>query len=286
MSEPSRLSLLHARLGDALAAARSADGGFGPRPGEPSEPEPTALATLALDDGAARTWLLEHQRADGGFALSIGSVVNDSATALAALALPSGSARDRAVDHVVRSHARRVPASAAVPLDPDLTGWGWTPDTAAWVEPTARALLALRRLRPWEGQAVGEAVAVLQDRECVGGGWNYGNRVVLGEDLPPFAQTTAVALIGLQGDPAALTDRGAAVLRRIWRRERGGLTLGTALAAFRLLGDREAEAVAHALATTFERTGLLEDAVALAWAALATGPGLEELRRGVAWPAT
>ena len=26
-------------------------------------------------------------------------------------------------------------------------------------------------------------------------GWNYGNREALGEELPPFAQTTAIALI-------------------------------------------------------------------------------------------
>jgi hypothetical protein len=279
MSGPSRLSLLHARLADALMAARGVDGGFGPRPGVASEPEPTALVALALDDDDGRTWLLEHQRPDGGFELSIGSVVNDSSTALAALALPPGSARSRALDHVVRSHARRVPASASVPLDPGLTGWGWTPDTSAWVEPTARTLLALRRHRPWEDGPIGEAVAVLEDRECVGGGWNYGNRIVLGEDLPPFGQTTAVALVALQDEPQALSARGATVLRRLWRVERGGLTLGTTLAAFRLLDDPDAEAVSHAVATAFEGTGFLNDIVALAWAALATGPGLEQLRR-------
>ncbi|MFB3737367.1 MAG: hypothetical protein ACE14W_00200 [Candidatus Velamenicoccus archaeovorus] len=280
MSLPSRLAMLHARLADALLAARGPDGGYGPRSGQGAEPEPTALAALALDDDGARAWLAEHQSSDGGLELALGSVVNDSPTALAALALGPGAARERALDHVVRAHARRVPSSAAVPLDPALTGWGWTPDTSAWVEPTARTLLALRRLRPAASEAIAEAVAVLEDRECVGGGWNYGNRIVLGEELPPFAQTTAIALVALQDDPPELSARGRVVLRRLWRVERGGLTLGTTLAAFRLLDDAEADAVSHALAATFERTGLLGDTVALAWAALATGPGVEGLRWG------
>jgi hypothetical protein len=60
-------------------------------------------------------------------------------------------------------------------------------------------------------------VTFLRDREFVGGGWNYGNREVLGVDLPPFVQTTAISLVGLSGRDQDLDARGLGTLRRIWR---------------------------------------------------------------------
>ncbi|HEV2951605.1 MAG TPA: hypothetical protein VGZ51_05845, partial [Actinomycetota bacterium] len=65
-----------------LARLGNADGGFGPNVRQPSEPEPTALAALALDDARAREWLVEHQREDGSFSIDAGPYVNDSATGL------------------------------------------------------------------------------------------------------------------------------------------------------------------------------------------------------------
>ena len=268
----------HERAAARLIAARSGLG-FGPRPGLPPEPEPTALAAIALDDADARRWLAENQRGDGGFALVAGDVVSDSATALAALALPPGDARERAVDHVLTHRAQPLPANPASPHDPDTRGWGWTSDTFGWVEPTARSLLALHVLRPSADTAIRDGLALLTDRECRGGGWNYGNRVVLGVDLPPYAQTTAAALIGLQGAEPALYARGLDALVRLWPAERGGLSLAMALAAFRLAGARAEGDARAALAEELDRTALLDDVVALAWAAIATGPGLETLRR-------
>jgi hypothetical protein len=266
-----------------LEAARSRDG-FGPRPGLPPEPEPTALGAIALDDDRARTWLEEHQRADGGFALVADHVVSDSATALAALALPNGRARERAVDHLLTHQAQRFPANPNSPHDPNLRGWGWTPDTFGWVEPTARAVLALQLLRPTAGRAIADGLAVLADRECVGGGWNYGNRSVMGVDLPPYAETTAIALIGLQGADPDLYQRGVDTLDRLWRDERrGGLSLSMSLAAFSLVrgpAHPSIPGIEAALDAELERTGLLDDVVALAWAAIASGPGLDQLR----WP--
>ncbi|MEO8422575.1 MAG: DUF362 domain-containing protein [Actinomycetota bacterium] len=100
-----------------LREAQNTDGGFGPRPGLRSEPEPTALATIALDDAGGRVWLGTHQVSDG-----------------------------------------------SVPLD--------------------------------------DGIGVLRDRETAGGGWNSGNTVTFGDDLGPYAQTTAAALVALQhADP-------------------------------------------------------------------------------------
>ena len=270
---------LFRRAAARLSAARS-DDGFGPRPGLAAEPEPTALATIALGDDDARRWLTEHQRPDGGFALVAGDVVSDAATALGALALAPGEARERALDHVVANQAQRLPANPASPHDPSLRGWGWTPDTFGWVEPTAHAVLALHVLRPAAGGPLADGLAVLADRECDGGGWNYGNRVILGVDLPPYAQTTAVALIALQGAQPELFARGLSALDRLWRAERqGGLSLAMALAALRLAGEPAAGEVERALDAELERTALLDDALALAWAAIAAGPGLDAIRR-------
>jgi hypothetical protein len=258
-----------------LARSRNTDGGFGARPGQASEAEPTALAALALDDAVARTWLTEHQREDGSFSIDAGPYMNDSATALGALALGPAPERERALDHLEVTRARRVRSSDAVPIDPSAVGWGWATGTASWVEPTARALWALRIARPSSG-AVPEAVALLRDRESAGGGWNYGNRVVLGEELPPFAQTTAIALIGLRGFDPDLEARGVFTLRRLWPVESaGGLSLATALAAFRVRGaGGDAESAKAALEELVRATRLQGDVVSLGWAALALSDGL------------
>lgn len=262
----------------ALLAARSPDGGFGPRPGLPSEPEPTALAALALDDEEARGWLATNQRTDGTLAMSLGSVENDAATALASLAL-TDPARARALDAVEATQAASFPSTPAIPFDDRLRGWPWTRDAFGWVEPTAHAVLALRLLRPESSSAVNDGIGLLRDRECVGGGWNYGNRVVLDEELPPFAQPTAVAMLALQDvEDAELWQRGMTTLRRLWRLESaGGLSLAVASAALRANRDPDAAACAAALSDNFSRTRFSDDVVALAWAVIATGPGLDRL---------
>ncbi len=270
---------LYRRASARLLATRSG-AGFGSRPGLAAEPEPTALAAIALDDDDARGWLLQNQRQDGGFALVAASVVNDSSTALAALALPPGGPRESALDHVVSHQAQRLPANPDAPHDPSLRGWGWTPATFGWIEPTARAVLALLVLRPSAEAQIADGLAVLADRECAGGGWNYGNRLVLGVDLPPYAQTTAAAAMALQGVEPNLLVRGLSALDGLWRTEdRGGLSLAMSLAAFRLAERAEAGEVERALSTELEQSGLLDDVVSLSWAAIASGPGLERIRR-------
>ena len=258
-----------------LERCRHADGGFGPRAGEASELEPTALAAMALADPDAKAWLAAVQRENGSFAVNVGPYVNDSTTGLCALALGPGPGRERALDYLEEARARRVDSSAAIPIDPSAIGWGWTRGSASWVEPTARALWALRVARP-SSDRIDDAVGLLRDRACVEGGWNYGNREVLGEELTPFAQTTAIALVGLRLLDPELEGRGLDVLGRLWRVESaGGLSLATALAAFRIHGaSSEAEAVGATLRRLVHETGLLGDGIALGWTAFATGDGL------------
>jgi hypothetical protein len=261
-------------IASSLREAQNADGGFGPRRGLPSEPEPTALATIALDDAGGRAWLGDRQLSNGSVTFDAAAVENDSATAYAAIALEEGSARERALDHLEATMASTVPSTSDVPQDASVHGWAWTEGTFGWVDPTARAVLALRLFRP-AARAIADGIGLLRDRETTGGGWNYGNRSVLGDDLMPYAQTTAAAMVALQGVDPELEIRGRAVLRRLWRQERdGGLSVAISTAALRLHRDRDAGPAQDRLLDLFERTVFLGDVVSLAWSAIATGPGL------------
>jgi hypothetical protein len=268
---------LHGLLTDALAHARAGDA-FGPRPGSPAEAEPTALAAIALADEAAVAWLQGHQHADGGFGVRSGILHSDASTALAAIALPPGEARERAIDHVIAHRARQMGPTPLAPHDPSTRGWGWTPDTFGWVEPTARALLCLRLLRPSATPQIDDGLAVLADRECVGGGWNYGNREVLGVELPPYVHMTAIALLASQATLPEQRLRGTTFLSMAWSSEPGGLSLALTLAAFRMLGVGDPDAVEARLGREFHAHGFLGDVVTTAWAAIATGSALQRLR--------
>jgi len=90
--------------------------------------------------------------------------------------------------------------------DFSLKGWPWKPETASWVEPTAHALVALKQSKidsSFDNNALRERVrlgeGMLLDVRAKDGGWNYGNRTARGEDLRSYPETTAIALVGLQG---------------------------------------------------------------------------------------
>lgn len=257
-------------VGDALERARNADGGFGPVPGADSEPEATAMVVLATGDDRARMWIEAAQRPDGSMGDRVGDVFRDLSS-LAALALPAGAAREHSLDHVEVARAAQAPPDPIAPYDTTLRGWSWTTGTFGWVEPTAWAVLALRALRP-DAAVIQDGLAVLSDRECEGGGWNYGKANVFGVALPPFGQTTAMALLALHDAAPGLEQRGMAALRRLAEEERDGtLTLALATTALRVYGDAESERTASWLREALARPDPL-DTVTLAWAALALGP--------------
>ncbi len=137
----------------------------------------------------------------------------------------------------------------AIPLNSELEGWPWYPDSFSWVIPTAHALLALRLTGNGSHSRVSEGVALLLDRACVAGGWNYGNREVLGQTLDPMAETTAWALLALQGEPPAqdATELGLGVLTRELRTHASSLSLAMALLCFQLYGYPMGDLPTHLL---------------------------------------
>jgi hypothetical protein len=265
--------------GDALAAARSSDGGFALAHGGPSETEPTALAALALDDPVARAWLARAQRSDGGFAAVDGRPESPSVAALAALALSDQRRSARALTHALANRAPTVGDYGNEDGD-GRNGWGWTNDTYSWVEPTARVLLAVKALRPADSVSRSEALRIVRQRQCVDGGWNYGSTVLQGVELSGFAQTTAVTLMALQGEDLSLVDPALRFLRSQWRNEPGGLTLAQTAVALDLHDADGVAEVRDAMDVAYRKTAFLGNLLTLAWATLATGPSqrLDRLR--------
>ena len=269
---------LHRTLIHALRRARRADGGFPTALAGASEVEPTSVAALALRDPAARAWLARRQAPSGAIDEDDGRVNGPTTAALASLALDGRSAARRSLGYAIAGRGLPLPNAK----DPDRRyGWGWTTDTRSLVEPTARVLLAVNAVTPGDRAVRDEAVALLRERQCSDGGWNFGNASVYDVDLKSYPQTTAMALIALQGAREALVRPALRYLERGWRLEPGGLTLAQAIVAFRLHGAEAS--VAGPLAAL---TGLAGDSaftsrpLAVAWGVLATGPDslLEPMR--------
>jgi hypothetical protein len=296
------MSKVASRLESALASRRQGDGGFAASEDGSANTESTALAALALantEAGAgAAAWLLARQRSDGAWPFTEAVPVASWASAWALLALAEtgvgGEPLARGAHWLVeregarpsllgRTLARATGARGKVEQDPALRGWPWHADAASWAEPTAAALLALRRAgaRVELGagrERIAEGERLLFDRICVGGGWNYGNRRVLGEALPPYPDTTALVLIALQGSPrqAEVAESFAALDALLAARASSlALALGALAAA---LHGRDAASHRSALAARIERRGPPEETRALAFALLALDGGAERLR--------
>lgn len=95
------------------------------------------------------------------------------------------------------------------PLDTSQEGWPFYPDTAAWVSPTAFAILGLERF-PSDDRAqlrCQSGRAFLRSRMCSDGGWNHGSFRALGYDLASYPETTGVALLALHGETSTALKR-------------------------------------------------------------------------------
>jgi hypothetical protein len=259
-----------------LAELRPADGGIPVSVQGVSEVEPTAVAALALDDARARAWLAARLRPDGGFEEKDGRDDGPTSSALGALALADRRDARRALAYAVSHRSLPLPNAP----DPNSrTAWGWTVDARSLTEPTARVLLAVNALTPDDAATRREAVGLLRARQCADGGWNFGNASVYDVDLKSYPQTTAIALIALQGAAQGLVGPALRYLADAWRLEPGGLTLAQTVLALRLHGAALA-APLEAFRRLVTRTVGTSRPLALAWGALATGPDalLEPLR--------
>lgn len=281
-----------------LANAQNGDGGWGAVSGRQSNTEATSLAVLALGTEprqGARVergvrWLVARQNGDGSWPLATGFTEGSWATPLAVLCLSGvGGHRARALDgarwllgHRGRSLGwlasvlyRLAPSKMPTRLNPDLSGWPWSRDAFSWVEPTSWALLALKKVRADLDPALArerilEGERLAYDRMCEGGGWNYGNSRVLGVEVPPYADTTALALIALQDRRGEAGNRvSLAALVKMLADVDSGLTLALSILCLSIYGQ-DAGPVRQRLERAYERTAFLGETRALALGVLAT----------------
>ena len=292
-------------IGEAVAmllATQNRDGGWPSSRGRASNTECTSLATLALarlDTGEraaadrGRHWLIACQNADGSWPLHREIRTPSWTTTLATLTLASigdePSCAGRGARWLLRQEPRTpgvlaslvyrvAPQARVVELDPALRGWSWTSGVSSFVEPTAYALLALKRLRsrlPGVEVAarIDEAERMIYDRMCREGGWNYGNSVVLGAELWPYADVTALTLLSLADHRGRReNERSLAALGRMLTHVDSGLTLSWAALCLSAYGE-DAAPVLRRLHLAWTRARFLADTRSIALAVLAMSDG-------------
>ncbi len=195
--------------------------------------EATAWCALAMQNDESVTlnalqYLVSNQNTDGGWSTAPLEGMSDWCSALAVLALrliPSihnypakvnATINDkikRALGYLFESRTEfyRPVARLLIFLMQGAEGlqygrgWPWTHDCFHWVEPTSYSLLALKipkvpGIESYQS-VIKHANQFLLEHSCSIGGWNHGNNLCLGVNLPPFTVTTAEALLALQDQP-------------------------------------------------------------------------------------
>lgn len=252
-----------------LRAMQNPDGGWGYFPRRSSWLEPTCYALLALlgDRESAgafeRGWqrLRRWQLPNGGWrpndAVSMATWTTALCVTLHCVSGTYDKNLERAVEWMIGSRGveggwfeRLVGMVRRLPVEYDrrFKGWPWHPGTASWVEPTAHSLLALKKIAVKTTNAainarIAEAERMLLDRRAKDGGWNYGNRRVLGVELPSYPETTAVALLGLQGTESADLHSSLQWAEKQWRTTRSPLARAWLAIALRNYGHKLEEEV-------------------------------------------
>jgi uncharacterized protein (DUF362 family) len=215
---------------DQLAALAYPGGGWGYAPDQPAHLEPTCLALLALSRQpqrfaeaimSGREWLRFCAGKDGTYRLGRG---RPEAIWPTALVLFTEATLGEATDSVQKTASALLACKGRQSdskdddisdIDDRLIGWPWAEGNFSWVEPTAWACLALRRIGQEHHPRVEEGLKLLRDRTLEDGGVNYGNRRIFGISLEPIPTPTALMLLALQGreDKPGL-DASVAYLRR------------------------------------------------------------------------
>jgi hypothetical protein len=241
-------------LAGRLIDLQNADGGWATSEQGVSATEPTSWALRALESvfrdpaselsvaearDRAVSWLALRQLQNGAWPGSERVPEPGASTGIAVLALaacPESELQDRAVaggTWLLQHPGRRVswrtrlwlrlnPDRNLPEIDMRLRGWPWMEGMWGWVEPTSIALIAFRSLgdrlpRSSVSEAIDDGESMLLDRTCPAGGWNHGLGRSHEEDLWPYPDTTAFALLALGPNRTdkAVSEGMAALLRML-----------------------------------------------------------------------
>jgi len=222
-------------LSDALLLAQDflinnqlQDSGWGYTAGtSQAYPEPTCYSLLALADNPSfskdkpLSWLSGLINQDGQLYLPQDDMPN-WATALFIITsirldeMPD--VRKASIEWLLEWKSQEVEndESDVTPVDSSLVGWSWISNTFSWVQPTSLAMTALKMAGLKTHERVTEGEALLLDRVCLDGGWNFGNPVVYDKKIEPSVMETALAIFALQDAPQAANEikRGLAVIEQ------------------------------------------------------------------------
>jgi Squalene-hopene cyclase C-terminal domain len=294
---------------DLLLSAQNADGGWGSVEGRRSNTESTSFALMALKSvhdnpfdrqvNAGLKWLVRYQRDDGSWSLNDEASKQSSwTTPIAVLGLLSFQDQtqriSRAAKWILTQEGMKPGWFASllfrlslvrktVELDPYLNGWSWTPGAFSWVEPTSYCLMALKRSRPLLGGTavdvrIQQGEALLYDRMCEKGGWNYGNSKVFGEALWPYPDVTAAALIALQDRATNEANRRSLLaLQDMMREAASGIALSWGIICLKLY-NKNVKEWEKLLTANFQGTRFLGETKTVALAVLALGEGVRLFR--------
>ena len=257
--------LLADELHTAILDARNPDGGWPYYAGKASRLEPTAWALLALQAaGSPTTWhpLADWPRKGSWWLDKSSGEVNVAFNALAGVALSAlGAPRELPgglVEALIGFKGETTQYGPNDKQNNSLQGWGWIAGTFSWLEPTAWAVIALKRLDRARGiRRIEVGEQLILDRACYDGGWNYGNAWALDKQLPGHVPTTAIGLLAMR-DRAdlAVVKRALKFLELRKTTERAALSLGLARIALGSYGADPA-ALDEALETQWRRTRYL-----------------------------
>ncbi len=236
-----------------LKRRQTEDGGFAPQPGEAARPDATAWAILALQATGAESAtkgrlcqrLAADQSPDGRVSVAPGHEDAYWPTSLAVMAWEASPGcrayQQRGLAFLLQTRSRKIWFwdKFVFSHDPHLKGWSWIMHTAAWVEPTAMALTALKLTGQGRQARATEAVRLLLNRQMPHGGWNTGNTVVFEQELHPNPESTAIALNALAGLVARESvEASLAYLRGQVAKVRTPLSLGWGLLGLGAWGER------------------------------------------------
>jgi len=235
--------------------------GWGYREGGEPATEPTVLASLgllasappnAIDSlaGSSALWLQSIQRPDGAVGISAHLQTPEWPTSYALLlwqAVGSSSAEVTRGCHWLLQHKGMTfpnPKDGVLGHDTTIPGWSWVNDTYSWLEPTAMAVIALRRAGFADHPRVRLGVSLINDRVIPEGGWNFGNNVTFGTSLRPKPAPTGMALVALAdgSEPTQGIERSLDYLSRELVKVRSAESLGWGLVGLMAWGRLPADA--------------------------------------------
>lgn len=250
-----------------LEEARTPSGGWGYRPQGTPWSEPTALVALAhaahgREANGALDWLASIQRPNGSIGVSAAYAAPGWPTPLAILAWQGAYAteREKATMWLLQEEGKALDDPEAIAgHDTTIVGWPWVEGTHSWIEPTALAVMALKKSGHGDHARVRDGIRLLRDRALpTKGGWNYGNNTIFGRELRPQPAPTGMALLALAAEADPITLRACAYLEGVLPSVRAPMSLAWGLLGLGAFGRRPSAADAW-LEESFARASARTD---------------------------